>query len=448
MASYVPVTNTLNFAVALKPTSAFPLDPRTMFGSYSAAAAAAATAVNAGSSESIYYIGQRLTVFENDVVTHFTIEPDKTLKPDGSVVATDDKTIVLNGEKLSLKDFGVQYYAYHEADNILPEGEYTFPGTMPADPAEGDYVKVSEVWYKYTSGSWAAAGEEPHETSYYELTSGWKAGLEPKVVGTTDNYTLGWFEPSTTTIEGIQSIVSTLQTTVDAMESRVDTVENAIDTLNGNAQTSGSVAQQVAAAVAQIVSDAPEAYDTLKEISDWITNHADDASAMNSAILQNTSDITALETLIGSLPEEATADDIVAYIQEAVAAEQTRATGVESGLDARIEALEGHDAYTLPTMSTTEKGGAKVDGTTLTVADETLSVNAIGMEKVTGLSQALTDAENNAVETANNYTDTNAIAKTSIVTTATAADSVETASDAKVISEKMLLEALTWKTTM
>ena len=99
-------------------------------------------------------------------------------------------------------------------------------------------------------------------------------------------------------------------------------------------------------------------------------------------------------------------------------------------------------------MSTTEKGGAKVDGTTLTVADETLSVNAIGMEKVTGLSQALTDAENGAVETANNYTDTNAIAKTSIVTTATAADSVETASDDKVISEKMLLEALTWKTTM
>ena len=44
-------------------------------------------------------------MFENDVVTHFTIEPDKTLKPDGSVVATDDKTIVLNGEELSLKDF-------------------------------------------------------------------------------------------------------------------------------------------------------------------------------------------------------------------------------------------------------------------------------------------------------------------------------------------------------
>ncbi|MFR9255768.1 MAG: hypothetical protein ACLVJ6_09865 [Merdibacter sp.] len=44
----------------------------------------------------------------------------------------------------------------------------------------------------------------------------------------------------------------------------------AIATLNGTG--AGSVSKQVADAVAQIVSDAPEAYDTLKEISDWITS--------------------------------------------------------------------------------------------------------------------------------------------------------------------------------
>lgn len=43
--------------------------------------------------------------------------------------------------------------------------------------------------------------------------------------------------------------------------------------------------------VAKIIAEAPEDFDTLKEISDWIATHADDASAMNTAILQNTADI-------------------------------------------------------------------------------------------------------------------------------------------------------------
>lgn len=447
MASYVDITNTLNFAVALKPTSAFPLDPRTMFGSYAAASAAAASAVNAGSSDSIYYIGQRLTVFENDVVTHFTIQPDKTLKEDGSSVATDDKTIVLSGEELSLKDFGTQYYAYKEADNILDEGEYTYPDSMPVG-TEGAYVQVDGTWYKYVTDSWILADDTPHSSSYYELTQGWKAGLEPKVIGTTGDFSLAWYEPSATTVEGLSSAIGTLQTSVSQLNSRVGTVEGAINTLNGNAQTTGSVANQVATAVAQIVSDAPEAYNTLKEIADWITNHATDAAEMNSNILANQTAISALETLVGSLPEGITATTVIDYIAEAVDAEETRALAAESALSGRIDVLEAKEDYVLPTMSTTEKGGAKVDGTSLEVSSEVLSVKAVAMEKVTGLSQALTDTQNTAVETANTYTDTNAVAKSAIVTTKTAAESPDLASDEKVISEKMLLDALTWKTTM
>ena len=36
--------------------------------------------------------------------------------------------------------------------------------------------------------------------------------------------------------------------------------------------------------VAEIIADAPEDFDTLKELSDWIYSHEDSASAMNSAI--------------------------------------------------------------------------------------------------------------------------------------------------------------------
>lgn len=43
--------------------------------------------------------------------------------------------------------------------------------------------------------------------------------------------------------------------------------------------------------VAEIVADAPEDFDTLKEMSDWIDSHEDSAAAMNSAIQANTTAI-------------------------------------------------------------------------------------------------------------------------------------------------------------
>lgn len=92
--------------------------------------------------------------------------------------------------------------------------------------------------------------------------------------------------------------------------------KGAIDTLNGTGD--GSVKKAVSDAVAKIVAEAPESYDTLKEISDWITNHTSDAATMNSQINTNKTDIANLKTLIGTLPDTATSKDIVSYIAEYV----------------------------------------------------------------------------------------------------------------------------------
>ena len=54
----------------------------------------------------------------------------------------------------------------------------------------------------------------------------------------------------------------------------------------------GAVA--AAAAVAGIVANAPEAYDTLKEIADWIATDVSGAAAMNSQITSNTGAIGVL----------------------------------------------------------------------------------------------------------------------------------------------------------
>ena len=86
--------------------------------------------------------------------------------------------------------------------------------------------------------------------------------------------------------------------------------------------------------VAQLIGDnAKENLDTLKEIADWIQAHPDDAAAMNKAIQD-------LEALVGTLPENVTATTVVGLIQELVKAEETRAKGVESGLDTRLQAVE------------------------------------------------------------------------------------------------------------
>ena len=105
-----------------------------------------------------------------------------------------------------------------------------------------------------------------------------------------------------------------------ALKGRVKANEDAITVLNGDETKEGSVKKQVADAVAQIVANAPEAYDTLKEISDWISNHASDAATMNSNITTNKNDIAALEALVGTLPEGITATTVVGYIQEAITA--------------------------------------------------------------------------------------------------------------------------------
>lgn len=470
MASYSDITNTLNFSVALKPTSAFPLDARTMFGSYAAAAAAAKTAENAGSTNTIYYYGQTLTVFENDVATQFLIQGDGTLKEVGATVATDDKTIVLEDNTLSLKDFGKKYYEYHHADTVIATGDYTYPDNMPTAD-EGSYVQIANQWYLKGADAWATTDQTPKTSAYYILKEGWKSGLEPKVIGDqVSGFSLAWYEPSATTVEGLSSSISTLQKSIEGIDANVKKNTDAINVLNGESTVDGSVKKQVNDAIAAVVAGAPEDFDTLKEMSDWISTHENTAAEMNTSILANKTAIAALEKLVGTLPEGTKATTVIGYIAEAIKVETDRATAAEDALGKRIDTLDGGvvkkveksdtngnikvdgtevEVYSMPIMSTEVAGGAKVDGTSLEVSETgVLGIKAVDAAKVTGLDNKIAEAKTDISDTTKNYVNENAVAKTSIVSSDTIADSTETASKEKVISEEALLDALTWKTTM
>ena len=96
----------LNFAVSFNPQTAFPLDARYYFSSLSAAEAAAATAVEVGSSDGTYFYGENVCVVTESSADLYIIQPDKTLKAVGSAVLGDGKSIEIVDGKVALKGFG------------------------------------------------------------------------------------------------------------------------------------------------------------------------------------------------------------------------------------------------------------------------------------------------------------------------------------------------------
>ena len=89
---------TLDFAVAFNRQTAFPLDAKSYFESLELATAAAASAQEAGSSETTYYYGQTIAVVENGKATLYVIQPDKTLKEVGGNILINENVFVKDSD--------------------------------------------------------------------------------------------------------------------------------------------------------------------------------------------------------------------------------------------------------------------------------------------------------------------------------------------------------------
>lgn len=307
---------TLDFAVAFNRQTAFPLDAKSYFESLELATAAAASAQEAGSSETTYYYGQTVAVVESGKATLYVIQPDNTLKEVGG-------NIVIN-ENVFAKDADGSLNLLGFANAVA--------GAQLVKSADG---KVS------------------------------------------------WVKPDATTVEGLQTAVSTLQTTIgdenSGLVKQVNDNSAAIEILNGNNTTEGSVAYQIA----QVVAGADASYDTLKEIADWISTHGTDAAAMNTQITTNKNDIAALKTQVGTEP---VATQISTAIDAALKDGESEKYALASDLsdaNGKIAALEGKVGET----SVTDQINAalKVDG-----ADKyALASHTHEISNVTGLQDVL-----------------------------------------------------------
>ena len=137
--------------------------------------------------------------------------------------------------------------------------------------------------------------------------------------------------------------------------------KNAIDLLNATATEGGqaplgsverTVGDKVAEEIAKVVANAPADFDTLKEIADWISTHSDSASAMNSAIQQNSNAISSLKTLLGvnSSNNPWTSSELtnikadVAQVKEDITALETAGTAQDVIIDRLTKEVEGDGA--------------------------------------------------------------------------------------------------------
>ncbi len=83
----------LNFSVPFAMTAALPVEYNAYFNNYDEAVAAAATAEAPGSSNTVYYYGQKIVVVGDASADLYIIQPDGTLKSPGG---DGDKEFVFN----------------------------------------------------------------------------------------------------------------------------------------------------------------------------------------------------------------------------------------------------------------------------------------------------------------------------------------------------------------
>ena len=295
-------------------------------------------------------------------------------------------------------------------------------GVPYADVKEYVDEKIADVVAGSIEGLGALASKDKDAESDLEATLATKINGKANV-GTADDTS------DMDTLKGAKKYAdekaAAVQTEVDALEAKVGTVPesktvvqmieeaqeaatyddteikakvqantNAIGVLNGEATVEGSVKKTVADEIAKVIADAPESFDTLKEISDWISSHSDDAAAMNSAI-------TALQGILDGIGDTESGEKatVVAYVTDAIAALNIGdyATAAQlTALAGRVTTLEGAththaNKALLDTYTQTEANLADA------VAKKHVHTNATELNKIADGDKAKWDAmEQNA----------------------------------------------------
>ena len=161
--AYTPnmVRSIVGWSNSINPNAAFPLDFRSYFGSYEEAVQAASTAVEVGSTDSQYFFGQELFVFDGIKCKSYLIQGDGTLEEVGSVkpILYVDRI----DDMLSLSDINPGQQVYNSVTGTI----WVYNG--------GDISDINS--WKELSLTWSGT---PDKITFYSLTQEQYNSLQDK----------------------------------------------------------------------------------------------------------------------------------------------------------------------------------------------------------------------------------------------------------------------------
>ena len=413
---------TLDFAVAFNRQTAFPLDAKSYFESLELATAAAASAQEAGSSETTYYYGQTIAVVADSKATLYVIQPDKTLKEVGGNIAINENVFVKDSDgTLDLLGFanavaGAQLVksadgkvSWVKPDTTTVEGLSTAVASLKTTVGDENSGLVKQVAEnkaaidtlngdKNVSGSVAyqiaqiVAGADESFDTLKEIAE-WitthktdAATMNAQINTNKDDIA------SLKTLVGSTAVATQIANAIDAAlkDGGTDKYALAADLTSLSNEVSGiksklgetSVAEQIEAALKV---DGVEKY-ALASHTHEIANVIGLQDILNAKA--SADDVTALENTVSNLSAQAhqhTNKTILDNInEEKVAAWDAGQTNVIETIKANGTALTiGADkSVNIPAATASALGLAQADGDTIVANNGVFSVGSVGISKV------------------------------------------------------------------
>ena len=415
---------TLDFAVAFNRQTAFPLDAKSYFESLEAAQTAAASAQEAGSSETTYYYGQQIAVVESGKATLYVIQPDKTLKEVGGNILIDENAFVKGEDgKLSLLGFadavgGAQLVktedgkvSWVKPDTTTVEGLSTAIESLKTTVGDDKSGLVKQV------ADNKAAIDTLNGASTVEGSVAYQ--IAQVVAGADESFD---------TLKEIADWITTHKTDAASMNSQINTNKDDIAALKTKVGET-SVADQIAAALKDGESDKYALADDLStangkitalqglvgetavatQISDAIDGALKVDGAEKYALASHIHEIANVTGLQAILDGKAAASDVEALQStvdglEAKAHEHANKTVLDAITEDKVSAWDTAQAnviesiklngaaivpaadksvnIAIPAATAEALGLVKVDGESIVATDGVISVNAISTDKL------------------------------------------------------------------
>lgn len=346
MANYVEkFTSKLDWAMPFQRTGAFPLDRSDLFSSLADAQLyAAGKGDDSRKLGGTSYVGQLITVFENDVVTAYIIGADRSLQKLAAASATEgDLEALFNKINEVAKDLADEISARNEAVEGLQEEIEIVAGDLVEEIAR------------------AKAEEEAIRVAFAKADASLKAELEGKITEEVNRAKLaeGTLEGKINKEiadreEAIRNEASARQAADVALGERIDTLSGQVDTKVGAVQSAldahkaaqtekDSIQDQalVNAKTALETEDARLAGLIAKEVSDRGVAITGVQGAIDNEVVRAQAAEAGLQTAINTLNGGET---VVGSVSQKIKDAVNTINGNIDGVKGRVETLEGEMA--------------------------------------------------------------------------------------------------------